>query len=388
MDRSRKSSDRATPSLGDRFSSLTKGTKALVGAIIAVGAIASAITAVGKLVPKEHDPTAEFADFSVAGGATPLSGYAQRTQESASAAGPTGGMRLVAMMLAQEQTDPNGSLRQSDDSSPLRGQEPTGGSQTDGGGSTTDTPQQTMTNQQPIPDPSTNGTDTGGAETDGTDTGTNTDQTNTNSSPAPRPPPRTNATYDPPLDRDEQRDLQHAVHRARSHPRGPKGRLTGCGGPSSLAGKHCPLRIAGRYVGWLDADGNPIDVSPVQAAARIVKLLAGTATMSLAGGAREPAGVIVSFQLAMDHCEDRRLDVRWSLGEGAGSVQPPSPPWYRKLPVLWLEAEDDHDDSTLEFWVPLPKTNGHYDLELIVTDEKTGKTLAHSHPKPLPERPR
>jgi ketosteroid isomerase-like protein len=305
---------------------LSKGVKALVGAVIAMGAVAGAIGAILALWP---DPTpelgAELSDVSVIPNVT-LSEYAIRHQEqTAGAPERATSSRLATHLPAQAESD--------DETTPTTG--PT----------TTTTPTTPTTTTGP----------------------TTTTTTETEEGPI----------LGVEIGEQARAQLQEGLARALGDPAVPQINV-GSACEYNLSDSSCGLSTVSVYAQWTDEDGDELPSSPAVVGEHLATLLAGTRTQPAASneGQLEPVGVSVSFNVTLTGFRGHRVDVRWSLYAAEGDISVPQD-WLQDQRALWLEGEANRDSATGEFWVPLPRVQGPFFIRIGVYDDE-GTRLAYA----------
>jgi hypothetical protein len=326
------------------FSSLRRGAKWLVGAVVAAGGVAAAIGSILALWPA---PTPELrgdiSDVSIDTN-VPLSEY--RTRHEISAVAPmTNTLHLVAGNPAQTTT---GETETGETETGETGETETGETETG----------ETETGETETGETETGETETGETETGETETGeTETGETTTTERGAVK------------LSRAARARVLEGVSRALEDPLVPQmGVLPACLGGvdpncSGFVGEHV-------YLGVFNEDGSISEVIPDDFASRLAKLLAGTRMnpASSGGGEVEPVGVTVNYNVSLTGFRGHRVSVRWSLYRAAAGVQVPRD-WLRNQPVRWLEGEADKDSASDSFWVPLPEIEGPFFVRVGVFDQ-------------------
>ena len=302
------------------FSSLSKGVKWLVGAVIAAGAVAGAIGAIIALLPK---PTPELraaiTKLSIDQNVT-LSEYRARNAASA-----LDSVRATAPDLVAEF------------SAMTTGDITTGGT-------------------------ATSGTTTSETTTSGTTSRTTTSGTTTSG---------TTTTKDgkvlPLLSPEARAHLDEGVKRAVNQPPGEIPIIIGPACSSNPSGQNCGLGTVTVYMQVLNEDGSPGNVDPAKVADRLAKLLAASRMQLIAGG-KVPVGVTINYDISLTGFRGRRVTVRWSLYRAPGGNPVPAS-WLKNRPVHWLQGEANKDSASDSFWVPLPKTGGPFYVRVGVYDE-------------------
>jgi hypothetical protein len=99
----------------------------------------------------------------------------------------------------------------------------------------------------------------------------------------------------------------------------------------------------------------------------------------VSGGAREPVGVAVDFDLTLDNLKGRNVEVHWSMYRtGAGS--PLESRWAQNRTVFSGRVDGSKQTVSRQFWVPLPPRHGHYFLQLSAWDGRTRLDYSNSKP--------
>jgi hypothetical protein len=320
--------------LGGWFSSLSKGVKALVAAVVAAGAVATAIGAILALWPDPPTPFAELradlTELSVDEGVT-LDEYRLRQEELDGSSAPT---RAERRQLASSSAQP-----------------PTVGTTTTESTETGETETQTETTTTETTETETTETETAKTET----TQTDTEPTDTSDDGG-------DIIVAPSLSEEAQTRLSDAI---RERFGGPSGVPRPLIAEVCLAGPHepaCGLSSTVQFMHVAD------DADPAEVAERLVEVLSDTRTER-----REAVGVTVNYRISMTGFRNRRVDVRWELHRPTG---PPLPhAWLRNQRAALLQGEADRDSASPHFWVPLPKEAGPFFVRLNAVNEN-GVTLA------------
>jgi hypothetical protein len=326
--RKRSGTDPAGAPLRASFTSLSKGVKWLIGAVISAGAVATAIGAILALWPDPSTPPAELrvelTDVSVDEGIT-LEEFTIRHQRlgGSSAPSPAVTRRLSAVTVAQAPTV-------------------TSDAATTGQTSTETT--ETVT------------TDTGTTETTGTDTtGTDAPETDTVSTDAD------DIVVGPRLSEESQRRLGDAVDQAL---RDPAVAVPIELGEACIAGLHkpdCGLSSQAVYLQLVNADGSPANVNQAAVADKLVELFTEVKVTS-----GEPVGAVVNYKIFLTGFRGKTVEVRWGLHRPGGAPLPHN--WLKNQRAQLLEGEADKDSATFDFWIPLPKGPGPFFVRLTVRD--------------------
>ncbi|WP_146073562.1 hypothetical protein [Amycolatopsis sp. CA-126428] len=100
-------------------------------------------------------------------------------------------------------------------------------------------------------------------------------------------------------------------------------------------------------------DGQP--VTPDVAVEHVLKILKDARTT----GHREPVGAIVSVDVELGGLRGRTLLLTWSMWQNAGKTRLHGD-WLNSNLAYRLQPTTDRDTTTVDLWVPLPKTAGNY----------------------------
>jgi len=114
-----------------------------------------------------------------------------------------------------------------------------------------------------------------------------------------------------------------------------------------------------------DAEGRP--VSKEVAAQRLVSILRDTRSVSTPEGRRDPLGVVVDANVVLEGLHDRRLQVSWSIWSVGGNRRLFGQ-WLREVPAYYVTAESERETASFDFWVPIPKGRGKYEVRLLLRD--------------------
>jgi hypothetical protein len=138
----------------------------------------------------------------------------------------------------------------------------------------------------------------------------------------------------------------------------------------------------------VDPEGNP--VPPAVAAERVVSVLkdARRTQGKESGGGEptgqepegEPLGVVVTADLNLVGLRGKPVLLSWSMWQQGGKKRLYGT-WLNRNLAYRLEATTDHDATTLDLWVPLPKTSGPYFVRIDLT--ASGLPLASADSQPF-----
>jgi hypothetical protein len=136
-----------------------------------------------------------------------------------------------------------------------------------------------------------------------------------------------------------------------------------------------------------DTNGDP--VPPEVAAERVVQLLKDA--RSTEGGQPEggqpeggqpegePLGVVISADLELAGLRGKPVLLSWSMWQQGGKKRLYGN-WLNRNLAYRLEATTDRDTTTLDLWVPLPKSPGPYFIRVNLTAGKAPLASADSPP--------
>jgi hypothetical protein len=137
----------------------------------------------------------------------------------------------------------------------------------------------------------------------------------------------------------------------------------------------------------VDTEGNP--VAPAVAAERVVELLRGARSTGgekpqgeKPGGEKpkgEPLGVVVSADLELAGLRGKPVLLSWSMWQQGGKKRLYGN-WLNNNLAYRLKATTDQDTTTLDLWVPLPKSRGPYFIRVSLT---TAESVLASADSPL-----
>jgi hypothetical protein len=82
-------------------------------------------------------------------------------------------------------------------------------------------------------------------------------------------------------------------------------------------------------------------------------------------------GVAVKYKVSLTGFNGHKVSVRWSLHRVGGGLL--SHEWLKEQPFRWLKGTAESDFASDEFWVPLPKDEGPFYVELALYDEHGGR---------------
>lgn len=143
----------------------------------------------------------------------------------------------------------------------------------------------------------------------------------------------------------------------------------------------------------VDTEGNP--VAPAVAAERVVELLRDARSTGgekpegekpegeKPGGEKpkgEPLGVVVSADLELAGLRGEPVLLSWSMWQQGGKKRLYGN-WLNSNLAYRLKATTDRDTTTLDLWVPLPKSRGPYFIRVSLT--AAGSVLASADSPPF-----
>jgi hypothetical protein len=142
----------------------------------------------------------------------------------------------------------------------------------------------------------------------------------------------------------------------------------------------------------VDTEGNP--VAPAVAAERVVELLRGARSTGgekpggekpggeKPGGEKpkgEPLGVVVSADLELAGLRGKPVLLSWSMWQQGGKKRLYGN-WLNNNLAYRLKATTDRDTTTLDLWVPLPRSRGPYFIRVSLTAAESVLASADSPP--------
>jgi hypothetical protein len=319
------------------FSSLSRGVKWLVAAVITAGAVATAIGAIAALWPDSRESAAELraeiSEVTVDRNVT-LGAYTARQDEPKGSSAPTPPTKrqLVAFTLAQ--------------------------------GGTVDTA--TIPTETETTPTETTPTETTPTETTPTET-TPTETTPTETTPTDDEDGDDDIVVRPELSDEAETRLREGVGQALRDPAVVAPIDLGPACADGLANSDCGLSSAALYINWENEEGESAQVSQAEVAEQLVSLLTGTRMQMLPSGMRQPLGVTVNYRISLTGFRGRKVDVRWELHRPGGGQLPQD--WLKAQRAALLEGEADKDSASPSFWVPLPAIEGPFFIRVTATDE-------------------
>jgi hypothetical protein len=144
----------------------------------------------------------------------------------------------------------------------------------------------------------------------------------------------------------------------------------GVGDPCKVnfSGHSCGMNSVGVAGGVVTEDGSQTGASTATIADRMALILAGTRTRAADEGRAQLLGATVNFDVTLRGFRDRKAAVGWSLFD-ARAGGPPPPVWLKGQVALWLEGQAQTDSGSGTFWVPLPESQGPFFVRVAIYDE-------------------
>lgn len=334
-----------------------RGWFLVTGSILALGALASAITAILGLVLPDPDlvDKAEITSIDIIA-AVPLSEYARRAQSgqvawrgrtgpdlalvgystSTSDSAPATGSASVGATKAPavEPTDVPAETPSAVPTAPLTG------SPSD---SVSESPLKSPTGS-PLKSPTGSAVQSPTGSPNGSPTG------------SPNGPPADDPSVVPPgidIERFRYEDVLAEVGDV-----APDLELPGSGEPPSEP-------VVAMISNMKNDAGKPVPAA--EAARRLVNVLGRTRTVKTQNGKRDPLGVIVTANMQLEGLLGRELGVYWEVWTPSGASRLYDR-WLDEVRVARIAAERERDAGAVQFWVPMPKRPGSYFIHVIIRD--------------------
>jgi hypothetical protein len=127
----------------------------------------------------------------------------------------------------------------------------------------------------------------------------------------------------------------------------------------------------------VDEEGEPLP--PAEAARRVVQVLGETRAVRTPQGTLDPLGVVVFANVELEGLRDREVGVFWELWSRDGGTQLYDR-WLDQVPVSRITAQRDTDAGSLRFWVPMPKDPGQYVVNVILREGESTLVTRPSGP--------
>ena len=308
----------------DWYSSLSTGVRTLVAVVIAAGAVATAIGAIGALWPDPPAPTAELkAELSE--------------------------LLVDEPVTLEEYTIRHDELEGSSAPSPMQHRHTAA--------LTVPLPTQPALESETTKTETTT-TDTTGTETTETET-TETDTTGTESVPTTEEDDDPTVVV-PDLSDEARERLREGVRRALGQ--GEVAAFSvGEACASGLGDPECGLSSTALFMKLGE------DASAPEVAENLTEVLEETRTVETGSGTKEPVGATVNYRISMTGFNGREVDVRWELHRPEGPILPHK--WLKNQRAGLLRGEAEKDSATPYFWIPLPDEPGPFVVRLIALDE-------------------
>jgi hypothetical protein len=148
--------------------------------------------------------------------------------------------------------------------------------------------------------------------------------------------------------------------------------------------KSCLTDLAGCPVAYLiassalDPKGNPVPAAV--AAKRVVTILRDARTTGGPAAPRaEPLGVVVSADLEVVGLRGRPVLLSWSMWQQGGKKRLFGN-WLNRTLAFRLLPSSDDDTTSLDLWVPLPRSPGRYFIRVDLTENQSPLASADSQP--------
>jgi hypothetical protein len=127
----------------------------------------------------------------------------------------------------------------------------------------------------------------------------------------------------------------------------------------------------------LDPKGNP--VAAAVAAKRVVTILRDARSTGGAGPRAEPLGVVVSADLEVVGLRSKPLLLSWSMWQQGGKKRLFGN-WLNRTLAFRLLPTTNDDTTSLDLWVPLPRSPGRYFIRVDLTEDRSLLASADSQP--------
>ena len=133
------------------------------------------------------------------------------------------------------------------------------------------------------------------------------------------------------------------------------------------------------FAGTFSTAPNGDPVPPDVAAERVVQLLKGARSTGGGQPGGEPLGVVISADLELAGLRGKPVLLSWSMWQQGGKKRLYGN-WLNRNLAYRLEATTDRDTTTVDLWVPLPKSPGPYFIRVNLTAGKAPLASADSPP--------
>jgi hypothetical protein len=127
----------------------------------------------------------------------------------------------------------------------------------------------------------------------------------------------------------------------------------------------------------VDAEGEPLP--PAEAARRLVRVFGETRAVRTPQGRLDPLGVVVFANVELEGLRGREVGVFWEVWSRDGGTQLYDR-WLDQVPVSRITAQKDTDAGSLRFWVPMPKEPGEYVVNVILREGESTLVTRPSGP--------
>jgi hypothetical protein len=126
----------------------------------------------------------------------------------------------------------------------------------------------------------------------------------------------------------------------------------------------------------VDPQGNP--APPQTVVDRVLKILRDARTV---GGGQEPVGVLVSADIELTGLHDKPVMLTWSMYQAAGETRLHGD-WLNSNLAYRLQARTNRDTTSVDLWIPLPLSAGSYFVRVDLIRED-GSPLARAESEPF-----
>ncbi len=326
-----------------------RGRVLVTGGILALGALASAITAILGLVLPEPDlvDKAEITSIDIIA-SVPLSEYARRVQPGQAA---RRGGTAPDLALVGHSTD------SSDGAAPAATASvgPTAAPAEQPSGVPSETPSDVLT-APPAESPSDSPSKSPSPSPSKSPTGSPSESPTGSPSGSPTGAPSTDPSLVPPGIDVEMSRYEDVL--AELSTVAPDLELPGPDDPPSVV-------MVSLISTMKDRAGEPVPAA--EAARRLVSVLGHTRSVQTHDGKLDPLGVIVTANMRLEGLRGRQLGVYWEVWSRSG-VSRLYDRWLDEVPVARIAAERQQDAGAVQFWVPMPKRPGTYLIHVIIKD--------------------
>ncbi len=112
-------------------------------------------------------------------------------------------------------------------------------------------------------------------------------------------------------------------------------------------------------------------VAPEEAAASIVEKFEVTRSTTTTTGQRVPVGVVVSAAIRIQNAAGQPVRIDWALENADTSTERLSQEWLAGAPAVEVRAETSDDRGVLDLWVPLPEEAGTYVIKVTASRSRS-----------------